>query len=181
MHDGFSFVSLKRHLQWKLRSVLRAPSILPSPADPQCFPGWTRRAGQHPEFPETAPAEDLGESQQTGTGLPYVSIPSPCPGAAMLGLLLPCERLVATCIALPLLLSHHVPRGWLSPAFLLALHVMNQLRGPGRRQGKSSSAVKIILNKKIAGLINGSISPRPRCWCFAELRGVSRGRGDATD
>lgn len=39
-------------------------------------------------------------------------------------------QLMAPCIA-PLLLSHHVSQGWLSPASLLALHAMHQLRVPG--------------------------------------------------
>lgn len=44
--------------------------------------------------------------------------------------MLGCEQLMAPC-ALLLLLRHHVPQGWLFPAFLLALHAMNQLRVPG--------------------------------------------------
>lgn len=133
MHDRFSFGSLKQHLQWKLPSIPRPPSTLPSPADPQGFPGWTWRAGQRPKFPEMAPAEDLGESQQTRTRLPYASVSPACPGArsSRAWLAVACEQLVAPCIAPPLPLSHYVPQAQLSPAFVLALHAMNQLRVPG--------------------------------------------------
>lgn len=89
MHERFRFVPLNQHLQWKLPSMLRPMSTLPSPADPQGFPGWTWRAGQCPKFPKMAPVKDLGESQENGTGLPYVSIPSACCRADVLGLLLP--------------------------------------------------------------------------------------------
>lgn len=70
VHTWFSLVSVKQSLQWKLPSVLRAPSTFPSPADAQNFPGWMWDAESRtiPEFSEMVPAEDLGESQQTESG-----------------------------------------------------------------------------------------------------------------
>lgn len=82
---------------------------------------------------------------------------------------------MAPCVA-PLLLSHHVPQGWLRPASFLALHGMNQLRVPGGDR-VSPPALLNRSHQKIAGLINDSLSPGPQCQCFAELMGVCRERG----
>lgn len=158
MHNRFSLVSRKQHLQWKSSSVLSAPSTLPSPADPQDFPGWIWRAGQHPNFSETAPAEDLGESQQTGTGLPYASIPLP----ALEQLCLACLCLRVACGSLCSCATDTeppCPQGWLSAAFLLTLHALNQLRGPGGDRVSPSALLKSFSTKN---------SWLNKCSCFSQ-------------
>ena len=175
MHDRVSFVSLKQHLQWKLPSVPRPPEHPPFPCRSSAsLDGHGEQDNiqnsQRRHLPRT-----WGNPSKLGPGCPTRASHLPAPEQPCLA----CCRLQAargslcsTAAEPPRPPRLAVPRFPSSPA------CNESAEGPWGRQGKSSSAVKIILNKKIAGLINGSVSPRPRCLCFAELTGVSRRRGE---
>lgn len=102
------------------------------------------------------PAEDLGESQQTGSGLPYATtIHLP----ALEQLCLACHCLRVACGFLCGFTEPPCPQGWLSPAFLLTLHAMNQLRVPGGDRVSPSALFKSFSTKN---------SWLNKCLCFSQ-------------
>lgn len=75
MHNRFGLMSVKQHLQWKLPSVLRALSTLPSPADPQ----------------KMVPAEDLVNPGKLGVGCPMQQASFCLPWSSCAWLAFACE------------------------------------------------------------------------------------------
>jgi len=152
------------------------PEHLPFPCRFSGLPWMDMESRTTSKLPVTAPAKDLGESQQTGTVLPCASVPHACPEQPCLA----CCHQRAACGSLrgsaaatgpPCTPRLAVAQDWLSPAFLLALHATNQLRVPGG-EGVSPPALLKSFSTKNSWL-NKYISPRPCCQCFAELMGIS--------
>lgn len=144
MHDRFSFVSLKQHLQWKLPSVPRPPSTLPSPADPQGFPGWTWRAGQRQKIPCRGLGGIPANQDQAALCEHLICLPR----SSRAWLAVACEQLVAPCIAPTAATEPLCPPSPAVPRFRSSPACNESAESPWGRRGKSSSSVKIILDKK---------------------------------
>lgn len=127
MHDRFSFVSIKHLLQWKLLSVPGPPEYPPFPCRSSGFPWMDMESRTTSQIPT---CQGLGGVPANQDQVALCKHPICLPRSSRAWLAVSCEQLVVPCVAPPLSLSHHVPQGWLSPAFLLALHAMNQRRVP---------------------------------------------------